>query len=57
MEAAPQSDTHHSQISIPAAVLRRDRLIEAATRLFCRYGVNSIGVDEIVAAAGTAKTT
>jgi AcrR family transcriptional regulator len=35
----------------------RDRLIEAATRLFCRYGVNSVGVDEIVAAAGTAKTT
>src|SRR5258708_33059901 len=34
----------------------RDRLIEAATRLFCRYGVNSVGVDEIVAAAGTAKT-
>jgi AcrR family transcriptional regulator len=35
----------------------RDRLIEAATRLFCRYGINSVGVDEIVAAAGTAKTT
>jgi AcrR family transcriptional regulator len=35
----------------------RDRLIEAATRLFCRYGVNSVGVDDIVAAAGTAKTT
>ena len=35
----------------------RERLIEAATRLFCRYGVNSVGVDEIVAAAGTAKTT
>jgi AcrR family transcriptional regulator len=35
----------------------RDRLIEAATRLFCRFGVNSVGVDEIVAAAGTAKTT
>src|SRR5260221_283876 len=34
----------------------RDRLIEAATRLFCRYGVNSVGVDEIVAAAGTAQT-
>ena len=35
----------------------RDRLIEAATRLFCRYGVNSVGVDAIVDAAGTAKTT
>jgi AcrR family transcriptional regulator len=35
----------------------RERLIEAATRLFCRYGVNSIGVDAIVEAANTAKTT
>ncbi len=35
----------------------RERLIEAARRLFCRYGVNSIGVDAIVEAAGTAKTT
>lgn len=35
----------------------RDRLIEAASRLFCRFGVNSVGVDEIVAAAATAKTT
>ncbi|HXQ45571.1 MAG TPA: TetR/AcrR family transcriptional regulator [Caulobacteraceae bacterium] len=35
----------------------RDRLIEAATRLFCRYGVNSVGVDAIVQAADTAKTT
>src|ERR1700693_510194 len=35
----------------------RDRLIDAATRLFCRYGVNSIGVDAIVEAAATAKTT
>jgi AcrR family transcriptional regulator len=35
----------------------RERLIAAATALFCRYGINSIGVDAIVAAAGTAKTT
>src|SRR5260370_41168654 len=40
-----------------SAASPRDRLIEAATRLFCRYGVNSVGVDEIVAAAGKAKTT
>jgi AcrR family transcriptional regulator len=45
------------EIRIADAASPRDRLIEAATRLFCRYGVNSIGVDEIVAAAGTAKTT
>src|SRR5258706_15446469 len=39
-----------------SAASPRDRLIEAATRLFCRYGVNSVGVDEIIAAAGTAQT-
>jgi AcrR family transcriptional regulator len=38
-------------------VSAHDRLIEAATRLFCRYGVNSVGVDAIVEAASTAKTT
>jgi AcrR family transcriptional regulator len=35
----------------------RERLIDAATRLFCRYGVNSVGVDAIVEAAATAKAT
>src|SRR5712671_6857401 len=31
----------------------RGRLLSAATRLFCRYGINATGIDE----AGTAKTT
>lgn len=35
----------------------RDRLIEAAARLFCRYGINAIGVDAVVAEAATAKAT
>src|ERR1700692_984346 len=35
----------------------RERLLVAATRLFCRYGINSVGVDAIVEAAGTGKTT
>ena len=39
------------------AVAPRERLLAAATRLFCRFGINSVGVDAIVAAAGTAKTT
>jgi AcrR family transcriptional regulator len=42
---------------VPAEPSPRERLIGAATRLFCRHGVNSVGVDAIVAAAGTAKTT
>ncbi len=35
----------------------RERLIEAASRLFCRYGINSVGVDAVVTEAGTAKAT
>ena len=58
MEAAhPQAENQLGESKAAAVVSPRDRLIEAATRLFCRYGVNSVGVDEIVAAAQTAKTT
>lgn len=35
----------------------RERLIESAKNLFCRYGINSVGVDAIIERAGTAKTT
>jgi AcrR family transcriptional regulator len=35
----------------------RNRLIDAATRLFCKNGINATGIDAIVDAAGTAKTT
>ncbi|MET0446156.1 MAG: TetR/AcrR family transcriptional regulator [Pseudorhodoplanes sp.] len=35
----------------------RDRLMDAATRLFCKNGINATGIDAIVAEAGTAKTT
>jgi AcrR family transcriptional regulator len=35
----------------------RERLLLAASDLFCRYGINTTGVDAVVAAAGTAKTT
>jgi AcrR family transcriptional regulator len=41
----------------PAEASARERLIEAASRLFCRYGINAIGVDAVVAEAGTAKAT
>ena len=33
------------------------RLLSAATRLFCRYGINATGIDAIIHEAGTAKTT
>lgn len=35
----------------------RERLLLAACDLFCRHGINATGVDAVVAAAGTAKTT
>src|SRR5215468_6032428 len=35
----------------------RGRLLSAATRLFCKNGINATGIDAIIDAAGTAKTT
>jgi AcrR family transcriptional regulator len=35
----------------------RARLIEAATRLFCRQGINATGIDAVLREAGTAKMT
>ena len=35
----------------------RGRLLSAATRLFCKNGINATGIDAIINQAGTAKTT
>jgi AcrR family transcriptional regulator len=35
----------------------RKRLLDAATDLFCRYGINATGVDAVIDEAKTAKTT
>jgi AcrR family transcriptional regulator len=35
----------------------RGRLLSAATRLFCKDGINATGIDAIIDEAGTAKTT
>jgi|SRR6516165_4621754 len=35
----------------------RGRLLSAATQLFCKNGINATGIDAIIDAAGTAKTT
>ena len=35
----------------------RERLIDAASQLFCRHGINAIGVDLVIAKAKTAKAT
>src|SRR5512141_15589 len=35
----------------------RGRLLSAATRLFCKDGINATGIDALIDEAGTAKTT
>lgn len=35
----------------------RERILSAATRLFCQHGINAVGVDAVVAEAATAKAT
>ena len=35
----------------------KKRLLDAATELFCRYGINATGVDAVIDEARTAKTT
>ena len=50
-KADPHGDT------LAPAEPARDRLIKAASSLFCRFGINATGVDAIVEAAGTAKAT
>lgn len=59
MDAVTESPALDTPIETAAVPMPspQERLIEAATRLFCRYGINSVGVDAIVDAAGTAKTT
>jgi AcrR family transcriptional regulator len=56
MDAATQPSSDHGSLEAPITS-PRDRLLDAATQLFCRYGINAVGVDAIVEAAGTAKTT
>ena len=35
----------------------RERLLISASKLFCQFGINAVGVDAVVSAAGTAKAT
>lgn len=41
----------------PGEPKARERILLAATRLFCQYGINAVGVDAVVAEAATAKAT
>jgi AcrR family transcriptional regulator len=55
--AVPASMDAQNAATVDTPLSPRDRLLDAATRLFCRFGINAVGVDTIVEAAGTAKTT
>ena len=57
MESVAPLETDSRPAESASAPPPRERLIESARALFCRYGINSVGVDAIVEAAGTAKTT
>ena len=41
----------------PTMKVARGRLLNAATHLFCKNGINATGIDAIIDEAGTAKTT
>lgn len=47
----PVSEASGAELSV------RQRLIRAASRLFCRYGINAVGIDAVIAEAGTAKAS
>lgn len=48
--------THWSFAAISPATAR-ERILSAATRLFCNHGFAATGIDAVVAEAGTAKAT
>ena len=57
MNIAQQTGKPAKKPGASAEISARMRLIEAATRLFCRFGINAVGVDAVVAEAGTAKAS
>ncbi len=57
MEIVHQAGRAAKKQGVSAEISARARLIDAATRLFCRFGINAVGVDAVVAEAGTAKAS
>src|SRR3569833_839150 len=60
-KAAKAKRTNKKTIAKPVAIIddesARGRLLNAATHLFCKNGINATGIDAIINEAGTAKTT
>jgi AcrR family transcriptional regulator len=58
--AASKRTNKRTSAKAPAVIdeeSARDRLLNAATHLFCKNGINATGIDAIINEAGTAKTT
>lgn len=54
---AEAAQTPHSPARSVEMGSAKERLVRAASELFCRQGINATGVDAVVDAAGTAKAT
>jgi len=52
-----KSSKRNSGVAVSDEESARDRLLNAATLLFCKNGINATGIDAIIDEAGTAKTT
>lgn len=50
-------EAHAKPLNEEAEKPPRDRLLDAASRLFCRQGINATGIDAVLKEAGTAKMT
>src|SRR5712675_1485771 len=56
-KAGKSSSKRHSGAAASDDESARGRLLNAATHLFCKNGINATGIDAIIDEAGTAKTT
>jgi AcrR family transcriptional regulator len=57
MRKAGKSASRKKPIAAGDDESAHDRLLSAATHLFCKNGINATGIDAIIDEAGTAKTT
>src|SRR6201989_3438260 len=57
MGKAAKSVSKKKSIPVGDDESAHDRLLSAATHLFCKNGINATGIDAIIDEAGTAKTT
>jgi AcrR family transcriptional regulator len=56
-KSASKRKTAAAPLAVGDEESARGRLLGAATRLFCKNGINATGIDAIINEAGTAKTT